>query len=122
MKKIMILCGLLCALLTFARAQQGNPMPDPKEMALKSAETMAPKLKLNAKQKEKLVLILTGNNQKIVRALNDTHGDQQAMGTAANKITTETDAAINAMLTAVQKKNFLAWKQSMRNINGPKQQ
>jgi protein CpxP len=116
MKKILFLCGLLFSMIAFAKAQQSGSgqLPDLKEMAKKSAEAMAPKLKLNTDQQAKLLQILTENNEKIAKALNDTHGEQAAMGAAANKIMAETDVKINNLLTDAQKKDFLAWKQEQQ--------
>jgi hypothetical protein len=113
MKKILIFCGLIIGLMNSAQAQPTHgQMPDLKEMAKKSTESMAAKLKLSPDQKTKLLVILINNNEQIAKAMNDTHGDQMAMGSAASKIMTATDLKITSILNDSQKRDFINMKQA----------
>jgi periplasmic protein CpxP/Spy len=115
MKKLMMICGLLLGVIGFAQAQQGEGRPgggpggrmgmNP-EARVKQLDE---KLKLSDDQKTKLTAIFTeqGEAQKKLREEGQ-GGDRQAMMEKMQKMRTDVETKINAVLNDEQKKTYKA--------------
>jgi len=113
MKKLLIICGLLFSVVTFANAQdgqgQGRRGGTPEERAKRQTEQLAEKLKLNDEQKAKVHAIYLEQGPKM-RKLRDSLGDnREGFRAAMLKSNQQNEAKIAAILTDDQKKAFTAW-------------
>lgn len=121
--KYLITIIALVFMINHAHAQEeGQKMPDPKEMAMKSAEAMAVKFKLTADQKTKIAVVLTHHNEQIFKAIADNKGDQLAISAFAEKLMPQTEAKINELLTPAQRVEVLKDKEKRKAAmeSGPK--
>lgn len=108
MKKLLMICGLLFSVITFANAQdgQGRRGGTPEERAKRQTENLAEKLKLSDDQKAKVSAIYLEQGAKM-RKLRDSLGDDRtAWRTVMVKANDQADAKIAAVLTDDQKKAF----------------
>lgn len=118
MKKLLIICGLLFSVVTFANAQQGGqggqrrPQATPEERVKQLDE----KVKLTDEQKTKATAVYAeaAEAQKKMREEAQAGGDRQAMMEKMQKMTAENDAKINALLNDEQKKAYKAWQDEMK--------
>lgn len=111
MKKLLIICGLLFSVITFANAQdgQGRRGGTPEERAKRQTEMLSEKLKLSDDQKAKVDAIYLEQGAKM-RKLRDSLGDDRAAWRGAMlKGNEQSDAKITAVLTEDQKKAFATW-------------
>ncbi|WP_342331164.1 hypothetical protein [Pedobacter sp. FW305-3-2-15-E-R2A2] len=112
MKKLLMICGLLFSVITFAQAQQdgGRKMRTPEERAQKNAEGLTKRLGLNEDQKTKATAIFLEQANAVNKAREAGSDDKEARRAQMQKLTEETDAKINALLTEDQKKTYETWK------------
>ncbi len=111
MKKVLIICGLLFSVMTFAQAQDGGrKMPSPEERAQKTTERLAEKLSLTEDQKTKVSAIYLEQANAMVKLREEKTGDREAMRAAMTKSNEDAEAKVNALLNDDQKKTFAAWK------------
>ncbi|WP_285055028.1 hypothetical protein [Pedobacter ginsengisoli] len=111
MKKLLMICGLLFSVITFANAQdgQGRRGGTPEERAKRQTETLAEKLKLSDDQKAKVSAIYLEQGAKM-RKMRDSLGDDRtAWRGAMVKGNEQAEAKINAVLNDDQKKAFATW-------------
>ncbi len=111
MKKLLIICGLLFSVVTFANAQdgQGPRGGNPEERAKRQTEQLTEKLKLSDDQKAKVHAIYLEQGPKM-RKLRDSLGDnREGFRAAMLKSNALNEAKIAAVLTDDQKKAFTAW-------------
>jgi Spy/CpxP family protein refolding chaperone len=111
MKKLLIICGLLFSVITFANAQdgQGRRGGTPEERAKRQTETLAEKLKLSDDQKAKVSAIYLEQGAKM-RKLRDSLGDDRtAWRGVMLKANEQAEAKITAVLNDDQKKAFATW-------------
>ncbi|KQC02820.1 hypothetical protein [Pedobacter sp. Hv1] len=121
MKKLMIICGLLFSVVTFANAQQGGQggqggqrraQATPEERVKQLDE----KIKLTDEQKTKATAVYAeaAEAQKKMREEAQAGGDRQAMMEKMQKMTAETDAKITALLNDDQKKAYKTWQDEVK--------
>ncbi|WP_379092987.1 hypothetical protein [Pedobacter sp. UC225_65] len=116
MKKLMIICGLLFSVVTFANAQQGGqrrPQATPEERVKQLDE----KIKLTDEQKTKATAVYAeaAEAQKKMREeMQGGGGDMAAMREKMTKMTADTDAKITALLNDDQKKAYKAWQDELK--------
>eukprot|EP01132_Coremiostelium_polycephalum_P015207 gene15207-18386_t len=111
MKKLLMICGLLFSVITFANAQDGGrKMADPAERAKRSTDRLAEKLNLNEDQKAKVLAIFTDQATQMGKIREESKGDRDAMKTKVEALTADTDGKISAVLTDDQKKQYEAVK------------
>jgi len=110
MKKLLIICGLLFSVVTFANAQgqggQGGGTPE--ERMKKQVDQLVEKLKLTDEQKTKTTAIFTAQGAAMTKMREEMQagGDRAAMMEKRQKLTAETQAKINEILTDDQKKAY----------------
>lgn len=114
MKKLLIFCGLLFGVVTFANAQQGGGRMGggtPEERIKRQTDQLVEKLKLSDEQKTKVAEVFKGqvDAQTKMREEMQGGGDRSAMMEKMQKITADTEAKINALLTDDQKKEYKAF-------------
>lgn len=112
MKKLLIVCGLLFSVITFAQAQDGGRRGGtPEERVQRSVEGLSKKLNLNDDQKSKVTAIFQEQAVAISKAREGgAGGDRAARRAQLSKIAEDTDVKISALLNADQKKTFESWK------------
>ena len=114
MKRLLIICGLLFTMVTFANAQQGGQGQGrrggtPEERAKRQTEQLSEKLSLTADQKAKVEAIYLEQGPKM-RKLRDSLGDDRvAFRAEMVKTNEQNEAKVAAVLTADQKKAYTAW-------------
>lgn len=112
MKKLLIICGLLFSVVTFANAQGqggGRMGGTPEERIKRSTDQLVEKLKLTDEQKTKATAIFTAQVTAQVKMREEMQaggGDMAAMREKSQKLTAETQAKINEILTDDQKKAY----------------
>ncbi len=111
MKKLLIICGLLFSVVTFASAQGqgGNRGGTPEERIKRSTDQLVEKLKLTDEQKTKATAIFTAQvaaQTKMREEMQGGGGDMTAMREKMTKMTTEVQTKINEILTDDQKKAY----------------
>lgn len=115
MKKLLIFCGLLFGVVTFANAQQGQGGGQgrmggtPEERIKRQTDQLVEKLKLTDDQKTKATEVFKAQvaaQQKMREEMQGGGGDRAAMMEKMQKITAETEAKINAFLNDDQKKAY----------------
>lgn len=120
MKKLLIICGLLFSVVTFAQAQQGGGQGGQRRMMAPEdrVKQLDEKVKLTDDQKTKATAVYTeaAEAQKKMREEMQAGGggDRQAMMEKMQKMTADTDAKINAFLTEDQKKAYKAWQDEVK--------
>lgn len=112
MKKLLMICGLLFSVITFAQAQQdgGRKMRTPEERAQKNAEGLTKRLGLNDDQKAKATAIFLEQANAVNKAREAGSDDKEARRAQMKQLNEDTDAKINALLTEDQKKTYETWK------------
>lgn len=124
MKKLLIICGLLFSVITFANAQdgQGRRGGTPEERAKRQTETLAEKLKLSDDQKAKVSAIYLEQGTKM-RKLRDSLGDDRtAWRGVMLKANEQAEAKITAVLNDDQKKAFATWVAERREAMKKRQE
>lgn len=112
MKKLLMICGLLFSVITFAQAQGGGDrkMPTPEERATRSTEQLTKKLNLSADQQTKVKAILLDQATAMVKVREEGKGDREGMMAKMKASNEESDTKINAVLNDDQKKSYTDWK------------
>lgn len=116
MKKLLMICGLVFSVITFANAQdgQGRRGGTPEERAKAQTERLAEKLKLTDDQKAKVNAIYLEQGPKM-RKLRDSIGDDRtAWRGVMLKANEQSEAKISALLTEDQKKAFATWQEERK--------
>ncbi|ETZ23322.1 MULTISPECIES: periplasmic heavy metal sensor [Pedobacter] len=119
MKKLLIICGLLFSVITFAQAQQGQGQGGrrggtPEERAKRNTEMLTKKLSLTADQQTKVSAIYLEQAEGMKKLREDAAGDRDAMRAAMVKSNEESDTKINALLNDDQKKAYTTWKEERK--------
>lgn len=118
MKKLMIICGLLFSVVTFANAQQGGQGGQRRAQATpeERVKQLDEKIKLTDEQKTKATAVYAeaAEAQKKMREEAQAGGDRQAMMEKMQKMTADTDAKITALLNDDQKKAYKTWQDEMK--------
>ena len=123
MKKLLIICGLLLSMVTFASAQGGGrQMGTPEERATKATTMLTEKLTLTADQQIKVKAILLDQNTEVAKAREEAGDDRQAARAKMMKIMEDNNAKITALLTDDQEKAYASYleerKAAMQNRGG----
>ena len=123
MKKLLIICGLLLSVVTFAQAQEGQGqrqggrgMGTPEERAKRQTEQLTEKLKLTDDQKAKVSAIYTEQAASMTKLREEAKGDREVMMAAMTKANEATDVKITALLNDDQKKAFATWKEERKEL------
>lgn len=121
MKKLLIICGLLFSVITFANAQDGQGrggrgMGTPEERAKRQTEQLTEKLKLTDDQKAKVAVIYTEQGVSMAKLREEAKGDRAAMMASMSKANEEADAKVTALLNDDQKKAFATWKEERKEM------
>jgi len=123
MKKLLIICGLLFSMVTFASAQGGGrQMGTPEERAAKTLTMLTEKLTLTTDQQTKVKAILLDQNTQLTKAREEAGDDRQASRAKMMKVMEDNNAKINGLLTDDQKKTYATYleerKAAMQNRGG----
>jgi len=123
MKKLLIICGLLFSMVTFASAQGGGrQMGTPEERAAKTLTMLTEKLTLTTDQQTKVKAILLDQNTQLTKAREEAGDDRQASRAKMMKIMEDNNVKINGLLTDDQKKTYATYleerKAAMQNRGG----
>lgn len=123
MKKLLIICGLLLSVITFANAQDaGRKMPSPEERAERNTAQLTKKLNLTTDQQAKVKAIYLDQAAAMTKARTESKGDREGMMAKMKTMNEENDAKINALLTDDQKKAYSEWqterRENMKNRGG----
>ncbi|WP_316821424.1 hypothetical protein [Pedobacter gandavensis] len=110
MKKLLLICGLLFSVITFAQAQGGRQKMTPEERAQKSADGLTKRLGLNDDQKNKATAIFLDQANAMDKARAAGNADKEARRAEMMKLSEDTDTKIAAILTVDQKKTYETWK------------
>jgi len=122
MKKLLVICGLLFSVVTFANAQQGGQggpgrrmMASPEDRVKQLDE----KLKLTDDQKVKaneVYVAAAAEQKKMIEEVQAAGGvpDRAAMQAKRAKMTADLDAKINLFLTEEQKKTYKTWQDEVK--------
>jgi protein CpxP len=123
MKKVLMICGLLFSVITFANAQEGQGqrqggrgMGTPEERAKRQTEQLAEKLKLTDDQKAKVSVIYTEQAASMSKVREEAKGDRAVMMAAMAKANEATDAKVTALLNEDQKKAFATWQEERKEM------
>ena len=119
MRKLLIICGMLFSMVTFAQAQDGQPrrgMGTPEERAKRQTEQLVEKLKLTEEQKTKVSAIYTEQAASWAKLREEAKGDRAAMMAAMAKANEATDTKVTALLNDDQKKAFATWKEERKEL------
>ncbi|QNK63039.1 hypothetical protein H7F33_00480 [Pedobacter sp. PAMC26386] len=106
MKKLLMICGMLFSVITFAHAQGGNRNGTPEERATKATAQLTEKLTLNADQQTKIHDILLDQNTQMNKAREEAGDDRKAMRTKMMTLMQGNNEKIKAVLTDDQKKSY----------------
>ncbi|MEE1885963.1 hypothetical protein [Pedobacter flavus] len=110
MKKLLFICALLLGTISMANAQGGGrQMATPEERAKRSTDMLVERLKLNDDQKASVTKIYLEQSKAQSTLMQEAAGDREAMRSKMEKMTTEVNAKIEALLTDAQKKDFKAY-------------
>lgn len=117
MKKLLIICGLLFSVVTFANAQQGGQrrqQATPEERVKQLDE----KVKLTDEQKTKATEVYTAaaaDRKKMMEEMQaGGGGDRDAMMAKMQKVQADLDTKITAILTDTQKTAYKTWQDEMK--------
>ncbi len=118
MKKLLVICGLLFSVVTFANAQQagGQRRMQAPEDRVKALDE---KVKLTDDQKTKATEIYTAAAGELKKMRDDAVAaggtvDREAMMAKSQKISAEVETKINAFLTDTQKTAYKTWQDEMK--------
>ena len=119
MKKLVMICGLLFSVVTFAQAQQGGQGAGRRMAASPEdrVKQLDEKVKLTDDQKTKATAVYTEaaeGMKKMREEMQGGGGDRQAMMEKMQKMNAETDSKINAFLTEDQKKAYKTWQDEVK--------
>jgi protein CpxP len=121
MKKLLIICGLLFSVVTFANAQQGGGQGGQRRQQLAPEERVKlldEKVKLTDEQKTKATEVYTAAaaEQKKMRdeAMANGGGDRDAMMAKFQKMQADLDTKVIALLTDTQKTAYKTWQDEMK--------
>jgi len=120
MKKLLIICGLLFSVITFAQAQQDQGkdgrrgMGTPEERAKRNTEMLTKKLNLTEDQQTKVSAIYLAQATAMKKLRDDASGDRDAMRAAMKKSNEESDVKVTALLNDDQKKAYTTWKEERK--------
>lgn len=127
MKKLLIICGLLLSVMSFANAQGtaekkegGRGMGTPEERATRMADRLTENLKLNEDQKAKVKAIYLDQSTGMMKSRAENKGNREMMMTKMKAATEETDKKVEALLTDDQKKAYASWKEERMKKRGQK--
>lgn len=115
MKKLLMICGMLFGVMTFAHAQGGNRGGTPEERATKSTAQLTEKLTLTADQQTKIHDILLDQNTQMNKAREEAGDDRKAMRTKMMTLMQGNNEKIKAVLTDDQKKAYETFLEDRRN-------
>ncbi|MBC7418165.1 MAG: hypothetical protein H7325_08435 [Pedobacter sp.] len=112
MKKLMMICAIVCAGVIYANAQQngGRMGGTPAEKTQKMVDMLAQKLKLSDAQKVQVDTIFSKQNAAMMKMRGDGTGDRTEMREKMTALRDESDKKINAVLTDDQKIAYKAWQ------------
>ncbi|PWS28398.1 hypothetical protein DHW03_00635 [Pedobacter yonginense] len=117
MKKLMTICALLFSVITYANAQQGGG-PGRGGMMMKPEDRVKQldeKLKLSADQKAKLTVVFTEQAESMKKMRDEMQaGDRDAMREKMQKMRTDNETQVTAVLTEDQKKAYKTWQDEQR--------
>lgn len=124
MRKLLIICGLLFSVITFAQAQDGQGQKQgggrmggtPEERAKRQTDNLAEKLKLSDDQKTKVSAIYLEQATSMKKLREDAKGDRDAMMASMKKSNEESDTKITALLNDDQKKAYATWKEERKEM------
>jgi len=114
MKKLLLICGMLFSVVTFANAQGGRTMGTPEERATKMTTQLTEKLALTVDQQAKVKSILLDQNAAMAKTREEAGEDRKAARTKMMANMQESNAKINAVLTEDQKKAFAAYQEERK--------
>jgi len=115
MKKLLFTFFLLAGMVTFGFAQQGNGQQmSPEDRAKRQTEQLTTRLKLNDEQQAKVLAIQLDRVKKSMELRQNSSGDREAMRAEMQKLTQDSDAKMNALLTDEQKKAYEEFKAEQR--------
>ena len=115
MKKLMIICGLLFSVITFAHAQGGSRnMGTPEERATKMAARLTEKLSLTPDQQTKIKAIFLDQSTQMEKARTEAGDDRKAGREQMMAMMKDNDTKINAILTDDQKKAYTAYQEERK--------
>ena len=114
MKKLLMICGMLFSVVTFANAQGGRTMGTPEERATKMTTQLTEKLALTVDQQAKVKSILLDQNAAMAKTREEAGEDRKAARTKMMANMQESNAKINAVLTEDQKKAFAAYQEERK--------
>lgn len=109
MKKLLIICGMLFSMVTFAHAQGGRMMGTPEERATKATTVLTEKLALTADQQTKVKTILLDQNTQMAKAREEAGDDRKASREKMMKLMEDNNEKIKGLLTDDQKKSYAAY-------------
>ena len=123
MKKVLIICGLLLSVMTFANAQDapkqgGRGMGTPEERAQRTTDQLTKQLTLNEDQKAKVKTLYLEQATNMVKVREESKGDREAMMAKMKTSNEETDKKVEALLNDDQKKAFATWKEERMKRRG----
>lgn len=123
MKKVLIICGLLLSVMTFANAQDapkqgGRGMGTPEERAQRTTEQLTKHLGLNEDQKAKVKAIYLEQTTNMMKVREESKGDRDAMMAKMKTAGEETDKKVGALLNDDQKKAYATWKEERMKRRG----
>lgn len=111
MKKLLMICGLLFSVITFAKAQDGErKMPTPQERAERTTAQLTKKLNLTEDQAAKVKTIFLDQATAMVKMREESKGDREGMMAKMKSLNDANDVKINAILNDDQKKAFTEWQ------------
>jgi protein CpxP len=120
MKKLLVICGLLFSVVTFANAQQGGGQGGPGRRMQMSPEErvkqLDEKVKLTDDQKTKATEVYNAAAAEMKKMMEEVQagGDRSGMREKMTKMTADTDTKINAVLTEDQKKAYKTWQDEVK--------
>ena len=114
MKKLLMICGMLFSVVTFANAQGSRNMGTPEERATKMTTQLTEKLALTVDQQAKVKSILLDQNAAMAKTREEAGEDRKAARTKMMANMQESNAKINAVLTEDQKKAFAAYQEERK--------
>ncbi len=127
MKRFLMIVALLFSVVTMANAQQGGGAGrggmggmTPEERIKRQTDQLVEKLKLTDDQKVKVTEVIKAQieAQTKMRAEFGQGGDRKEMMKKMQKITTDTETKINALLTDDQKAAYKAFLDEQRQSRG----
>lgn len=116
MKKVLLMCTLLFSIVTLAQAQQteGRKMPSPEERAQRMTAQLEKKLSLTEDQKAKVNAVYMDQVAQMTKLREEAGEDKSGMRAKMVQMSADTDAKIEALLTAEQKTAFTAFKEERK--------